>query len=94
MIKRSEILFIGKTLILTIFFANSLFANYSFKESNSGKIDMHGRKSENLIDEKNSLSNKDINNIGIIKPIAPIPPKILIKDDKKTENKSKKKESK
>jgi hypothetical protein len=53
-----------------------------------------------LIDEKNSLSNKDINNIGIMKPIAPVPPKTLIKDEKKEKktkdipkNKSDKKEN-
>jgi len=43
---------------------------------------MHGGKSEKLIDKKNSLSNSNLNSIGIIKPIAPIAPKQLIKDEK------------
>ena len=46
---------------------------------------MHGGKSENLLNDKNSLSNKDFKNIGINKPTAPIQPKEpsnLIKDIK------------
>ena len=47
---------------------------------------MHGGKSENILNDKNSLSNKDFKNIGINKPTAPIQPKEpsnLIKDEKK-----------
>ena len=76
-------------LIITIFLSNLLFANYNYTSENSGKIDMHGGKGENLLNQKNSLSNKDLNQIGILKPIAPTEPKEpenLIKKDKK-ENK-------
>lgn len=79
-----------KLLFLTIFFTNILFANYNDTNQNSGKIDMHGGKNENLITEKNSLSNKDFNSIGINKPIAPTAPKKLIKDEKKSEKKGNK----
>lgn len=73
-------------LIVTTLFANILFANYNYMIQDNGKIDMHGGKSENLIDEKNSLSNKDFKNIGINKPTTPTQPKepsSLIKDEKK-----------
>ena len=73
-------------LIITIFLSNLLFADSNYKKNYSGKIDMHGGKSENLLNDKNSLSNKDFKNIGINKPTAPIQPKEpsnLIKDEKK-----------
>ncbi len=73
-------------LIVTIFMFHFLFAN-----DNYGKIDMHGGKSENLINQKNSLSNKGINNIGIVKPIVPTAPEALIKEEKKDEKKENKK---
>ena len=73
-------------LIVTIFMLHFLFAN-----DNYGEIDMHGGKSENLINQKNSLSNKSINNVGIIKPIVPTAPEALIKEEKKDEKKEIKK---
>ena len=75
-------------LIITIFISNLLFANYSYTGQNNGNIDMHSGKSEKLIDKKNSLSDSNFNSIGIIKPVAPIAPKQLIKDEdvKKKEN--------
>ena len=77
-------------LIVTTFLTNLLFANYSYTEQNSGNIDMHGGKSEKLIDKKNSLSNSNFNSIGIIKPIAPIAPKQLIKDEKEEKKETRK----
>lgn len=77
-----------KTLLLvTIFLSNILFANYTFSGQNSGQIDMHGGKSESLLNQKNGLSNSNFKEIGISKPIAPIAPKILIEDEKKKEEK-------
>ncbi|MDK2042447.1 hypothetical protein [Aliarcobacter butzleri] len=73
-------------LIVTTLFANILFANYNYMIQDNGKIDMHGGKSENLIDEKNSLSNKDFKNIGINKPTTPKAPQNLIKKEEKKEN--------
>lgn len=70
-------------LIVTIIFTNFLFANYDYRGQNSGKIDMHGGKGENLINEQNSLQNKDLNKIGIIKPKLPNAPQKLINEDKK-----------
>jgi len=70
--------------VITILLSNFLFANYNYKDKNSGKIDMHGGKKDNLINQKNSISN--INQIGVIKPIAPIKPKKpqnLIKEEMK-----------
>lgn len=75
-------------LIVTIFLTNILFANYAYTGQNSGQIDMHGGKSELLINKKNSLSNKkfnDIGSIGINKPKAPIAPEKLIKEETKKE---------
>lgn len=72
-----------RLLIVTIIFANFLFANYDYRGKNSGKIDMHGGKGENLINEQNSLQNKDLNKIGIIKPKLPNAPQKLINEDKK-----------
>jgi len=71
-------------LIVTILLSNFLFATYKYKDKNSGKIDMHGGKKDNLINQNNSIYN--INQIGIIKPIVPTKPKEpqnLIKEEKK-----------
>ena len=35
-----------RLLIVTIFLTNILFANSTYTEQNSGKIDMHGGKTE------------------------------------------------
>lgn len=73
-------------LLCSIFLTNILFANYVFTGDNSGKIDMHGGKSEMLSTNKSSLSDSKFNNlgdIGINKPVAPIAPKFLIPDAKK-----------
>lgn len=75
-------------LIVTLFLTTILFANYNYTNDNSGKIDMHGGKGENLINQKNSLSNTNFKEIGIVKPIAPIAPEKLIKEEtKKKEDK-------
>ena len=78
-------------LMVTLFLTHSLVANEQYTNDNSGKIDMHGGKSDSLINQKNSLSNKSINTIGIVKPIAPIAPNTLIKDEKKENKKGDKK---
>ena len=73
-------------LIITIFLSNLLFEDSNYNKNYSGKIDMHGGKSENILNDKNSLSNKDFKNIGINKPTTPTQPKEpsnLIKDEKK-----------
>ena len=73
-------------LIITIFLLNLLFADSNYNKNYSRKIDMHGGKSENILNDKNSLSNKDFKNIGINKPTTPTQPKepsSLIKDEKK-----------
>ena len=44
-----------KILIVTFIFTNFLFANYNYTGENSGKIDMHGGKGENLLNKNNSL---------------------------------------
>ena len=67
-------------LIVTIFLTNILFANSNYTEQNSGKIDMHGGKSDKLVPQK-------LGNINISKPISPIAPKKLIEDEKKKEEK-------
>ncbi|WP_198304390.1 hypothetical protein [Arcobacter vandammei] len=77
-------------LFVTIIFTNFLFANYNYTGDNSGKIDMHGGKGENLINKNNSLSNKSLNNIGITKPTPPKAPENLIKEEKKEKKEDKK----
>ena len=57
-----------KLLIVTIFLTNFLFADYNYTEQNSGKIDMHGGKSD-------SLSTSSFGNMNVQKPITPIAPK-------------------
>ena len=69
-----------RLLIVTIFLTNILFANDTYNTENSGKIDMHGGKTD-------SLAPTGFKNIDIKKPIAPIAPKILIEDEKKKEEK-------
>ena len=67
-------------LIVTLFLTTILFANYNYTNYNSGKIDMHGGKTD-------SLTTTGFKNIDIKKPIAPIAPKMLIEDKKKKEEK-------
>ena len=77
-------------LLCSIFLINILFADYNSDTQNKGKIDMHGGKSEMLINNKNSLSNTNFNNlndIGINKPLAPKAHAILIKEEKKKKEK-------
>lgn len=74
-------------LIVTTFLATILLANYNYTNEDSGKIDMHGGKNENLINQTNSLSNKNFKEIGIVKPLAPVAPEKLIKEEKKEEKK-------
>ena len=77
-------------LLCSIFLINILFADYNSDTQNKGKIDMHGGKSEMLINNKNSLSNTNFNNLNDIeinKPLAPKAPVMLIKEKKKKEEK-------
>ena len=53
-------------LLCSIFLINILFADYNSDTQNKGKIDMHGGKSEMLINNKNSLSNTNFNNLNDI----------------------------
>lgn len=70
-----------RLLLVTIFFTGILFANYNYSDENSGKIDMHGGKSDSLVPS-------NFGNMNIQKPIAPIAPKQLIeKEEKKLEEK-------
>ena len=82
-------------LIIAIFLSPSLFANYAFTGENTGKIDMHGGKGDNLLKNKNGFSNKSISplsNMGITKPISPLAPKALIEEENiKKENTKKEK---
>ncbi len=77
-------------LMVTLILLNSIFAYEQSSNDNNGKIDMHGGKSESLINQKNSLSNKGINNLGIVKPIAPSIPETLIKEEKNDKKETKK----
>ena len=77
-------------LLCSIFLINILFADYNSDTQNKGKIDMHGGKSEMLINNKNSLSNTNFNNLNDIEiniPLAPKAPAMLIKEEKKKEEK-------
>ena len=77
-----------KILSITMILNLSLFANYSYTGENSGKIDMHGGKSNSLLTNKSKFSNTGINSlgsIGIKKPLIPKKPNELIKKQKKTE---------
>ncbi len=77
-------------LIVTIFIANILYANYSFTEQNSGKIDMHGGKGEKLMGES-SLGSGELKSLGNIpKPLSPVAPTPLIKQKEKTDKEEKK----
>ena len=67
-------------LLVTIFLTNILFADSTYTEQTSGKIDMHGGKTD-------SLAPTGFKNIDIKKPISPIAPKTLIEDEKKKEEK-------
>ncbi len=70
-----------RLLLVTIFFTGILFANYNYSDESSGKIDMHGGKSDSLVPS-------NFGNMNIQKPIAPIAPKQLIeKEEKKLEEK-------
>ena len=71
-----------RLLIVTIFLMNILFTNSTYTEQNSGKIDMHGGKTD-------SLTTTGFKNIDIKKPIVPIAPKMLIEDEKKKEEEKK-----
>lgn len=80
-----------KTLILCFIFLTTIsFAQDNYTTQKAGQIDMHGGKSDVLLNNKNSLSNTNLNslgNIGINKPTAPVAPKMLIKEEKKIEEK-------
>ena len=75
-----------KSLILTIFLTNIVFANYVYENPSKGKIDMHGGKSSSLVDDKSSFSNSNFNslgNIGIKKEEAPKEESIINKEKKR-----------
>ena len=72
-------------LIVTIFLTNTLFANYAYTNQNSGKIDMHGGKGDNLLGNS-SLNNGSFKSLGnISKPLSPVAPTPLIKEEQKQE---------
>lgn len=48
-------------LIISIFLVHTLFANYNYSNQGSGKIDMHGGKSDSLVNNKSLLSNMNSN---------------------------------
>lgn len=48
----------------SIFMASSLLANYAYTGQNSGKIDMHGGKSDKLIKSSNNFKNDAFNSLG------------------------------
>lgn len=56
-----------KHFLILLFFSTLVFANYTYKGENSGKIDMHGGKKQKLIEDKQNLSNKNfmLGNIGL-----------------------------
>lgn len=66
-------------LLITIFFTTSLLANYTYVGENSGKIDMHGGKSDKLINNgfKDTKFNslKSLGTIEPVKPKTPVTPK-------------------
>ena len=75
-----------KTLIIvTIFLTNFLFANYAYTGQNSGQIDMHGGKGDKLTGGS-TLGSGGLKSLGTIsKPLAPVAPTPLIKQETKTE---------
>lgn len=80
-----------KQLLIMIFLASSLFANYAYKGENSGKIDMHGGKSDKLINGSSKFSTpsiKPLGSIGLAKPKEPVKPQGLIKEEVKKEIKN------
>jgi hypothetical protein len=68
-------------LMVTIFLTNFIFADNTYTNENSQKIDMHGGKSDKL------APTSGFGNLDIKKPITPLAPKILIEEDKKKEEK-------
>lgn len=53
-----------KSIILTIFLTNIVFANYAYENQTKGKIDMHGGKSSSLVGNKSSFSSSSFNSLG------------------------------
>ena len=60
--------------LVTFFLISNLFANYAFSDNNTVKIDMHGGKSDMLI-QKNSLSNIQGSSFGMMKDLTIKKPK-------------------
>jgi len=50
-------------LILTSLLMSSLLANYNYTNESSGKIDMHGGKSDSLLKNKSPFSNMNQNSL-------------------------------
>jgi len=71
-------------LIVTIFLINFIFADNTYTNENSQKIDMHGGKSD-------KLTPTGLGNLDIKKPLTPLAPKLLIEEDKKKEDKKEEK---
>lgn len=51
-------------VVSSIFMASSLFANYAYQGQNSGKIDMHGGKSDKLIKSSKNFKSDAFNSLG------------------------------
>jgi hypothetical protein len=71
-------------LIIAIFFLNSLFADYTYGNKNSGKIDMHGGNNDGLVNKKSSFENFDLNSLDnkFTKPKEPKEPEVEILEEK------------
>ena len=78
-----------KSIILTIFLANIVFANYAYDNQSKGKIDMHGGKSSSLVDDRSSFSNSNFNSLGSLGMKKEDIPKeeTIINKEKKRESK-------
>ena len=68
-------------LYITLFFTTHLFANYAFSNDKTVKIDMHGGKSETLVDKSAFSQMKfqnstTLQNMTIKKPTNPVAPTV------------------
>jgi len=76
-------------LLITFFFSIQIFANYSFSDEKTVKIDMHGGKSESLtntnefssINFKKTQTLRDMTVQKPTKPIIPVVNDIKVKDE-------------
>lgn len=76
-------------MLFTIFLAASLFGNYAHQGENSGKIDMHGGKSDSLVKKNKNFSNSNLSpfgTMGLSKEVTPKKqPSSIKKEQKKTQ---------